>query len=147
MPYLHFWYLSRQRNTFDWPHACVSTEVGKNINQEKALNLKRYVEDYHKYVSSLNFPSFQPDAKDHQHAGRRVRKRKGMKMCPKTESYYSLVHYKIELMMENLPCMVTLKPKYLEILMSSLRFLGYPFETVWITNDIMFHWTPNLLSV
>ncbi|CAK6963753.1 transmembrane and death domain protein 1-like [Scomber scombrus] len=54
----------------------VAIEVGKNINQEKALNLKRYVEDYHKYVSSLNFPSFQPDAKDHQHAGRRVRKRK-----------------------------------------------------------------------
>ncbi|KAJ3586564.1 hypothetical protein NHX12_012961 [Muraenolepis orangiensis] len=27
--------------------------VGKNINQDQALSLKRYVEDYHKYVSRL----------------------------------------------------------------------------------------------
>uniref|UniRef100_A0A3B4TDH9 Si:ch211-226m16.3 n=1 Tax=Seriola dumerili TaxID=41447 RepID=A0A3B4TDH9_SERDU len=47
--------------------------IGKNINQDKALSLKRYVDDYHKYVSSLNVPS---DAKNPRHAGQRVRKRK-----------------------------------------------------------------------
>lgn len=35
----------------------IVTEVGKNINQDKSLKIKRYVEDYHKYVSSLNIPS------------------------------------------------------------------------------------------
>ncbi|KAM7405181.1 hypothetical protein PAMP_012462 [Pampus punctatissimus] len=54
----------------------IAIEVGKNINQDKALSLKRYVEDYHKYVSSLNFPPVQPDTKNHQHAEQRVRKRK-----------------------------------------------------------------------
>ncbi|KAF3861061.1 hypothetical protein F7725_001316 [Dissostichus mawsoni] len=29
-------------------------EVGKNINQDKALSLKRYVEDYHKYKGPLD---------------------------------------------------------------------------------------------
>ncbi|XP_026187338.1 transmembrane and death domain protein 1 [Mastacembelus armatus] len=53
----------------------VAIEVGKNINQDKALSLKRYVEDYHKYVNSLNVPSIQSDAKEHQHAGQRIRKR------------------------------------------------------------------------
>ncbi|XP_056240013.1 transmembrane and death domain protein 1-like isoform X1 [Seriola aureovittata] len=51
----------------------IAIEVGKNINQDKALSLKRYVDDYHKFVSSLNVPS---DAKPPQHAGQRVRKRK-----------------------------------------------------------------------
>uniref|UniRef100_A0A3B5AWE3 Si:ch211-226m16.3 n=1 Tax=Stegastes partitus TaxID=144197 RepID=A0A3B5AWE3_9TELE len=50
--------------------------VGKNINQDKALSLKRYVEDYHKYVSSLNVPSVKSDTKDQQHAHQRVRERK-----------------------------------------------------------------------
>lgn len=62
---------------------CFFTEVGKNINQDKALSLKRYVEDYHKYVSSLNVPSIQSDAKDHQNLDQRARKRKGMIICPK----------------------------------------------------------------
>lgn len=35
----------------------IVTEVGKNINQDKSLKIKRFVEDYHKYVSSLNVPS------------------------------------------------------------------------------------------
>ncbi|XP_040914521.1 transmembrane and death domain protein 1-like [Toxotes jaculatrix] len=52
----------------------IAIEVGKNINQDKALNLKRYVDGYHKYVSSLNFPSVQSDAKHHEHARKRVRK-------------------------------------------------------------------------
>ncbi|XP_071333312.1 transmembrane and death domain protein 1 isoform X2 [Trachinotus anak] len=51
----------------------IAIEVGKNINQDKVLSLKRYVDDYHKYVSSLNVLS---DAKHHQRAGQRVRKRK-----------------------------------------------------------------------
>ncbi|XP_030590505.1 transmembrane and death domain protein 1 isoform X2 [Archocentrus centrarchus] len=51
----------------------IAIEMGKNINQDKALNLKRYVEDYHKYVSSLNFQSV---TKHHQYGHQRVRKRK-----------------------------------------------------------------------
>ncbi|CAL8319671.1 unnamed protein product [Merluccius merluccius] len=31
----------------------IAVEVGKNINQDKALSLKRHVEDYHKHVSRL----------------------------------------------------------------------------------------------
>ncbi|XP_044206585.1 uncharacterized protein LOC122981869 isoform X2 [Thunnus albacares] len=77
----HLERLSPERNQLDLkPRAKRDTtsaaEVGKNINQDKVLSLKRYVEDYHKYVSSLNFPPVQPDAKDHQHSEHRVRKRK-----------------------------------------------------------------------
>nr|XP_046253825.1 transmembrane and death domain protein 1-like [Scatophagus argus] len=54
----------------------IATEVGKNINQDKVLSLKRYVEDYHKYVSSLNFPSVQSNAKNDQHEDQKVEKRK-----------------------------------------------------------------------
>ncbi|XP_049921740.1 transmembrane and death domain protein 1-like [Epinephelus moara] len=53
----------------------IAIEVGKNINQDKLLSLKRYVEDYHKYVSSLNSPPAQSDTKDRQRGNRRVRKR------------------------------------------------------------------------
>ncbi|TNN54136.1 hypothetical protein EYF80_035644 [Liparis tanakae] len=53
-----------------------AAEVGKNINQDKALNLKRYVEDYHKYVESLNFPPKQKDSKD-QHQNLEVKTRRG----------------------------------------------------------------------
>ncbi|KAA8591310.1 transmembrane and death domain protein 1 isoform X1 [Etheostoma spectabile] len=56
----------------------IAIEVGKNINQDKALSLKRYVEDYHKYVSSLNFPPVQLDTtgqpQEEQKAGRRTRR-------------------------------------------------------------------------
>ncbi|KAM6924352.1 transmembrane and death domain protein 1 [Xenentodon cancila] len=55
----------------------IAIEMGKNINQDKALSLKRYVEDYHKYVSSLNFPLVNADAKKHQHEHQRVRKKRG----------------------------------------------------------------------
>ncbi|KAM9351037.1 transmembrane and death domain protein 1 [Symphorus nematophorus] len=55
----------------------IAIEVGKNINQDKVLSLKRFVEDYHKYVNSLNIPPVQSDPKDHQHEGQRFRKRKG----------------------------------------------------------------------
>ncbi|XP_029910652.1 transmembrane and death domain protein 1 [Myripristis murdjan] len=54
----------------------IAVEVGKNINQDKALSLKRYVEDYHKYVSSLKFPSVQPDSDSHHHTEQRVRGRR-----------------------------------------------------------------------
>ncbi|XP_039894079.1 transmembrane and death domain protein 1-like [Simochromis diagramma] len=50
----------------------IATEVGKNINQDKALSLKRYVEDYHKYVNSLNFVS---DTKHQKRGHQRDRKR------------------------------------------------------------------------
>uniref|UniRef100_A0A3Q3ECX8 Si:ch211-226m16.3 n=1 Tax=Labrus bergylta TaxID=56723 RepID=A0A3Q3ECX8_9LABR len=49
--------------------------VGKNINQDKVLSLKRFVEDYHKYVSSLNVPPVQSDTKDGRPEGQRVKKR------------------------------------------------------------------------
>ncbi|XP_040007660.1 transmembrane and death domain protein 1-like [Xiphias gladius] len=55
--------------------ADIAIEVGKNINQDKALSMKRYVDDYHKYVSSLNLPSVQSEGKHRQREGRRVRKR------------------------------------------------------------------------
>ncbi|XP_029975377.1 transmembrane and death domain protein 1 [Salarias fasciatus] len=54
----------------------VAIEVGKNINQEKALSLKRYVEDYHKYVNSLNLKSLKFNTKTHRDAGRKVKRRK-----------------------------------------------------------------------
>ncbi|XP_033988723.1 transmembrane and death domain protein 1-like, partial [Trematomus bernacchii] len=54
----------------------IAIEVGKNINQDKSLSLKRYVEDYHKYVQSLNPPEKQSDTKGQKKKGRRVRKRK-----------------------------------------------------------------------
>ncbi|KAM9855894.1 transmembrane and death domain protein 1 [Aulostomus maculatus] len=50
----------------------IAIEVGKNINQDKALNLKRYVEDYHKYVQTLNVPPLQPDTRDHQRTEQKV---------------------------------------------------------------------------
>ncbi|XP_041858920.1 transmembrane and death domain protein 1-like [Melanotaenia boesemani] len=54
----------------------IAVEMGKNINQDKALSLKRYVEDYHKFVKSLNIPSVKADTKPHQHAHQRVRTKK-----------------------------------------------------------------------
>lgn len=52
-------------------------EVGKNINQDLSLKLKRFVEDYHKYAQSLNIPKEQPKTADHQHGGQRAKYRKG----------------------------------------------------------------------
>ncbi|XP_029993830.1 transmembrane and death domain protein 1 isoform X2 [Sphaeramia orbicularis] len=54
----------------------VAIEVGKNINQDKSLSLRRYVEDYHKLVNSLNFPQVQSDPGDHSHAESKTTKRK-----------------------------------------------------------------------
>ncbi|XP_069560275.1 transmembrane and death domain protein 1 [Brachyistius frenatus] len=47
----------------------IAIEVGKSINQDKISNMKHYVEDYHKFVESLN----SPDKKDKQQAHQRVR--------------------------------------------------------------------------
>ncbi|XP_037539831.1 transmembrane and death domain protein 1-like [Nematolebias whitei] len=52
----------------------IAIEVGKNINQDKVLNLKRYVEDYHKYVSSLNIQPANADSNTHRH--QRIKKTK-----------------------------------------------------------------------
>ncbi|XP_062314107.1 uncharacterized protein LOC134018245 isoform X2 [Osmerus eperlanus] len=41
------------------------TEVGKNINQDKSLNMKRYVEDYHKHVNNLELPMVQTEDDPH----------------------------------------------------------------------------------
>ncbi|XP_068589747.1 transmembrane and death domain protein 1 [Cebidichthys violaceus] len=54
----------------------IAIEVGKNINQDKVLGIKLYVEDYHKFVNSLNSPPEQSDSKDREHKARRVRKRR-----------------------------------------------------------------------
>lgn len=52
-------------------------EVGKNINQDLSLRLKRFVEDYHKYAQSLNIPKPQPKTAHHQHEGQRAKHREG----------------------------------------------------------------------
>ena len=52
-------------------------EVGKNINQDQALKLKRYVEGYHKFVSSLNIPTVETDTKDKKRRKRGASKGKG----------------------------------------------------------------------
>ncbi|XP_075898369.1 transmembrane and death domain protein 1 isoform X2 [Nelusetta ayraudi] len=56
--------------------ASSAAEVGKNINQDLSLKLKRFVEDYHKYAQSLNIPKGQPKTADHQHGGQRAKYRK-----------------------------------------------------------------------
>ncbi|XP_041654981.1 transmembrane and death domain protein 1-like [Cheilinus undulatus] len=53
----------------------IAIEVGKNINQDKVLSLKRYVEDYQKYVSSLKVPPIQSISKDGGQQGQKGRKR------------------------------------------------------------------------
>lgn len=59
-----------------WDRLCVFvfTEVGKNINQDKALSLKRYVEDYEKHAKSLNSRFTNADANKEQRAHQRFRK-------------------------------------------------------------------------
>ncbi|KAM4736739.1 transmembrane and death domain protein 1 [Anableps anableps] len=52
----------------------IALEVGKNINQDKALSLKRYVEDYQKYASSLRVQFMKGNANKRQHVHQRVRK-------------------------------------------------------------------------
>lgn len=75
------------------------TEVGKNINQDKLLRLERYVEDYHKYVSSLNVPPVQTDTDDRRREGQKVRKGRERIICPRRarQSHVSLVPCKAEL--------------------------------------------------
>lgn len=34
-------------------YAVISLEMGKNINQDKILNLQRYVDGYHEYVKGI----------------------------------------------------------------------------------------------
>ncbi|KAM4570641.1 transmembrane and death domain protein 1 [Fundulus diaphanus] len=52
----------------------IALEVGKNINQDKALSLKRHVEDYQKHAKSLSVQSINADANRQQHPHQRVRK-------------------------------------------------------------------------
>ncbi|XP_054912915.1 transmembrane and death domain protein 1-like [Poeciliopsis prolifica] len=51
----------------------IALEVGKNINQDKILNLKRYVEDYKKHALSDAKPDPQGNKDPHHHKGRRIR--------------------------------------------------------------------------
>ncbi|XP_030279538.1 transmembrane and death domain protein 1 isoform X2 [Sparus aurata] len=74
----HLQRLSSERNPQDLkPRARRETspaaEVGKNINQDKILSLKRYVQGYHEHVKSLNSP---PDSESHRHEGKRSGKRR-----------------------------------------------------------------------
>ncbi|CAB1336580.1 unnamed protein product [Coregonus sp. 'balchen'] len=41
------------------------TEVGKNINQDKTLSMKKYVEEYHQRVSSIESPLVQSETEEH----------------------------------------------------------------------------------
>ncbi|KAF3697257.1 hypothetical protein EXN66_Car012937 [Channa argus] len=54
----------------------IAIEMGKNINQDKALSLKRYVEDYHKYATSLNVPPVQADANRQENLDQQAKTRK-----------------------------------------------------------------------
>ncbi|XP_027867104.1 transmembrane and death domain protein 1 isoform X1 [Xiphophorus couchianus] len=51
----------------------IALEVGKNINQDKILNLKRYVEDYQKHANSLTDLPAKPDQHGHSQEGRRIK--------------------------------------------------------------------------
>ncbi|XP_046896540.1 transmembrane and death domain protein 1-like [Hypomesus transpacificus] len=51
----------------------IAIEVGKNINQDKSLNMKRYVEDYHKRVNNLELPMVQTE--DHPHVDQQAHAR------------------------------------------------------------------------
>ncbi|XP_062248631.1 transmembrane and death domain protein 1-like [Platichthys flesus] len=53
----------------------IAIEVGTNVNEDKTWNLKRFVDGYHEYVSSLDVPSVRPGGKRPRAAGRK-RKRK-----------------------------------------------------------------------
>ncbi|XP_064156331.1 transmembrane and death domain protein 1-like, partial [Anguilla rostrata] len=39
----------------------IAIEIGKNINQDKALSLQKYVEDYHRHVDTMGSPLVQPE--------------------------------------------------------------------------------------
>ncbi|KAK2851822.1 hypothetical protein Q5P01_008098 [Channa striata] len=54
----------------------VANEVGKNINQDIILNLKRYVEDYHKYATSLHVPPVHSDTKHDMNLHQQAKTRK-----------------------------------------------------------------------
>ncbi|KAM4610178.1 transmembrane and death domain protein 1 [Polymixia lowei] len=54
----------------------IALEVGKNINQDKALSLKQYVEDYHKHVNTLNRSPVRLEADNHRHADQQAQGRK-----------------------------------------------------------------------
>ncbi|XP_077368881.1 transmembrane and death domain protein 1 isoform X2 [Festucalex cinctus] len=41
--------------------ADIAIELGKNVNQDKLLNLKRYAEGYHDYIKSLNIEEAEPE--------------------------------------------------------------------------------------
>ncbi|XP_051915528.1 transmembrane and death domain protein 1-like [Hippocampus zosterae] len=41
--------------------ADIANELGKNINQDKILNLKRYAEGYHEFFKSMNFEEAEPE--------------------------------------------------------------------------------------
>ncbi|XP_035238116.1 transmembrane and death domain protein 1-like [Anguilla anguilla] len=43
------------------PRVRRDTEIGKNINQDKALSLQKYVEDYHRRVDTMGSPLVQPE--------------------------------------------------------------------------------------
>lgn len=68
---------SDRETVLNWLCAFVFIEVGKNINQDKALSLKRFVEDYHKYVNSLNIPLMKSHTKDQRRENQRARRRNG----------------------------------------------------------------------
>ncbi|XP_064862128.1 transmembrane and death domain protein 1-like [Oncorhynchus nerka] len=43
----------------------IAIEVGKNINQDKTLSMKKYVEEYHQRVNSIESPLVQSETEEH----------------------------------------------------------------------------------
>lgn len=106
---------------------CFFTEVGKNINHDKVVQLKRFVEGYHKYVSSLNIPSVPSNTEDQQHEDQGRRNRKGDFF-----SSAALVSPKIELVMEDkvLTCVATSEPQISAAADVKRRLAAIPLEAV-----------------
>lgn len=76
--YIFGWQKVKKKHLFKGQPACVFlSEVGKNINQDLSLRMKRFVEDYHKYVESLHIPTMQPKTGDRRREGQGGQTRKG----------------------------------------------------------------------
>lgn len=106
--------------------------MGKNINQDKILNLKRYVEDYQKQANSLTDLPTKPDQHGHNQEGRRIK-----------SNIISFTDLKMDYYTDKNRPLQMFKQKFLILLTPKGRFWLIALEIVWM----MFHWTLNLLSV
>ncbi|CAL8367038.1 unnamed protein product [Lota lota] len=74
----------------------IAVEVGKNINQDKSLSLKRYIEGYHKHASRLKTLPTHPEK------GRQPRE--GLKKTPRTVR--DLTWRDLDLVLERAPVLL-----------------------------------------